>query len=56
MRNKIPDDKKRVNISVTINTELSKILDEYLIDNNIYNKSKYIEKLILEDFIKKGKK
>lgn len=55
MRNKIPEDKKRVNANITIDSELFKILEEYLLDNNISNRSKYIEKLIREDFERKGK-
>ena len=38
-----------------IDKELLSILEEYLEDNNISNKSKYIENLIREDFKKKGK-
>lgn len=55
MRKKIPEDKKRVNANITIDKELLSILEEYLEDNNISNKSKYIENLIREDFQKKGK-
>ena len=42
MRKKIPEDKKRVNANITIDSELFQILDEYLLDNNISNRSKYI--------------
>lgn len=55
MRNKIPNDKKRVNTRITLDKELHLILEEYLTENNISNKSKYIENLIREDFEKKGK-
>ena len=55
MRTKIPDDKKKVDLGVTIDTQLFQILDEYLLDNNISNRSKYIEKLIREDFERRGK-
>jgi metal-responsive CopG/Arc/MetJ family transcriptional regulator len=55
MRKKMSDNKKRVDIGVTIDKELFSILEEYLIDNNISNRSKYIEKLIREDFERKGK-
>ena len=55
MRNKIPDDKKRVDIRASIDTELFQLLEEYLNENNISNRSKYIEKLIREDFERKGK-
>ena len=55
MRKKIPDDKKRVNANITIDKDLFSILDEYLTENNISNRSKYIENLIREDFERKGK-
>lgn len=56
MRKKISDDKKRVNANITIDKDLYYILEEYLKENNISNKSKYIENLIRIDFEKKGKK
>jgi metal-responsive CopG/Arc/MetJ family transcriptional regulator len=55
MRNKLPENKKRVNANITIDKDLNLILEEYLEENNISNKSKYIENLIREDFEKKGK-
>lgn len=53
MRNKLPEGKKRVDVSITINEKLDKKLNEYLDENNV-PRSKYIEKLIREDFEKKG--
>jgi metal-responsive CopG/Arc/MetJ family transcriptional regulator len=55
MRHKIPEDKKKVNVNLTIDTLLNQILEEYMEENEISNKSKYIEKLIREDFERKGK-
>jgi len=55
MRKKIPDDKKRINARITIDSDLFQILDEYLLENNISNRSKYVEKLIREDFERRGK-
>ena len=55
MRKKIADDKKRTNARITIDSELFSILEEYLTENNISNRSKYVEKLIREDFEKRGK-
>jgi metal-responsive CopG/Arc/MetJ family transcriptional regulator len=55
MRNKLSEDKKRVDVSLTIDAELLQILEEHLDKNDISNRSKYIEKLIREDFEKKGK-
>lgn len=47
---------KKGNTRVTIDNDILDILDEYLKDNNISNRSKYIEKLIRDDFEKKCKK
>lgn len=55
-RKKIPDEKKKQSVSLTIDTNLLEIMAEYLKDNAKNNRSKYIEKLIKEDLIKKGKK
>lgn len=46
---------KKGNIRISIDNDILKILEEYLSDNGITNRSKYIEKLIREDFEKKGK-
>lgn len=45
--------KSQTNISVNIN--LVEMMDEYLKDIGNDNRSKYIEKLITEDLIKRGK-
>jgi len=45
--------KSQTNISVNIN--LVEMMDEYLKDIGSDNRSKYIEKLITEDLIKRGK-
>jgi hypothetical protein len=55
MRQKIPENKKRVKLNTTIDPEISKMLCEYLVENEIYNKSKYIEELIKQDLIKNNK-
>lgn len=47
---------KKGNTRITIDNTILEILDEYLSNNNITNRSKYIEKLIREDFEKRGKK
>jgi metal-responsive CopG/Arc/MetJ family transcriptional regulator len=54
-RRKIPEEKKKQNINATIDPEIYKLLDEYLLEKEIYNKSKYIEDLIKEDLIKNKK-
>ena len=56
MRKKIPDDKKKIKTGFTIDNDLLKIMDEYLDNLGISNRSKYIEKLITEDLEKRGKK
>jgi len=54
MRKIISDEKKKKKTAVSIDKELSQILKAYLKDNNI-NRSRYIENLIREDMIKRGK-
>lgn len=51
MRKKIPDDKKKSKIAVTVNSELSELLDKFLEDKNV-TRSKYIESLIRKDMNK----
>lgn len=55
MRKVKPANKKKVDLGVTVDIELLQLLEEYLNENNISNRSKYIENLIREDFQKKGK-
>ena len=54
-RNKIPKDKKRIKIGGTIDPDLYKRLDDFLKENGIFNKSKYLEDLIKNDLIKNNK-
>jgi metal-responsive CopG/Arc/MetJ family transcriptional regulator len=55
MRNKIPDDKKKDKTAVSIDENLHEIFNDYLEENDIPNKSKYIENLIRKDMEEKGK-
>lgn len=55
MRHKIPDDKKKVKTAVSIDDKLLDMLDKYIEDNDISNKSKYIESLIRKDMEERGK-
>ena len=55
MRNKLPDTEKRKSITTTINANINAMLEEYMKDNNYDNKSKVIEKLILNEIIKNKK-
>jgi metal-responsive CopG/Arc/MetJ family transcriptional regulator len=49
MNNKIPDDKKRIKISVSIDPEINKKIDE-LLENRFYKKSRLIE-FLLKNYI-----
>jgi len=55
MRNKIPDEKKKEKMTLTIDENIAEILEKYIEDNNIKNKSKYIESLIRKDMQERGK-
>jgi len=55
MRHKIPDYMKKDKTAVSIDDNLLDIFNEYLKENNISNKSKYIESLIRKDMEQRGK-
>ena len=55
MANKKSEDKKKKKISFCMNEKLLEKLDKYLEKEEIPKRSKYIEKLIEEDMIKRGK-
>ena len=50
-RRKLSEEQKRKDLTVTVNIILNDKLEKYLEDNNISNKSKYVEKLI-KDYLK----
>jgi metal-responsive CopG/Arc/MetJ family transcriptional regulator len=52
-RKKLLEEDKKSKLSITIDTDLDNILEDYLEKNNL-TRSKYIEKLVREDFEKKG--
>ena len=54
MRNKIPEEKKKDKFAISIDEKLSIIFDKYLKDNDLPNKSKYIENLIRNDMKERG--
>jgi len=54
MRKKIPDNKKKKKTAVSIDKELSEIMESYLEENDI-KRSRYIENLIRKDMEKRGK-
>lgn len=53
-RRKIKEENKKKKTGFTVSIELLSIFEEYLNDNNIDNKSRYIEKLIEQDLERKG--
>lgn len=55
MRHKIPEEKKKEKMTLTIDEKVINLFDKYLSDNDITNKSKYIENLIRKDMYSKGK-
>jgi metal-responsive CopG/Arc/MetJ family transcriptional regulator len=56
MRHKIPDDKKKEKMTITIDNEIVSLFENYLEENNITNRSKYIERLIIRDMEERGEK
>jgi metal-responsive CopG/Arc/MetJ family transcriptional regulator len=54
MRHKIPDDMKKEKVTLTIDERIMYYFSKYLDDNNISNKSKYIENLIRKDMEERG--
>ena len=54
MRHKLPEDKKKKSFSLTLDEELLNIFENYLDNNKVKNKSKYIESLIRKDMSERG--
>jgi metal-responsive CopG/Arc/MetJ family transcriptional regulator len=55
MANKKSEEKRKRKISFSVNRKLLEKLDNFLDENEIPKRSKYIEKLIREDMKKRGK-
>lgn len=55
MANKKPEHKHKKKISFALNEKVLEKLDEYLKEEGIPKRSRYIEKLIREDMEKRGK-
>lgn len=49
MRKKLNEEDKKRKLTITIDDKLYTIFEEYMIEINNTNKTKYIEKLIKED-------
>lgn len=61
MRTKITEDKKRKNLTISIDPRILEIWEKYCVDNDIENVSAHIEKIIIkklniniDDLNKKG--
>lgn len=55
MNNRIPDDQKKVKISISVDPFLDKKIDEMAIDRKFYKKSRFIE-YILKKYIDEEEK
>lgn len=53
-RQKLSEEDKKKEFSISINEKLNTILEEYLINKGITNKSKYIENLVKKDLKERG--
>ena len=53
-RQKLSEENKKKEFSISINEKLNTILEEYLINKGITNKSKYIESLVKKDLKDRG--
>lgn len=54
MKKKLPKDKMKKKITITLDDKVKNALEQYINDNDIYNRSELIEKLIKTE-IKKDK-
>ena len=55
MAKKKPEEKLKAKFSFCLDEKLLEMMDKYLQDMDINNRSKYIEKLVREDMEKRGK-
>ena len=55
MANKKSEEKRKVKISFSVNEKLLEKFDEFLEENEVQKRSKYIEKLIRDDMERRGK-
>lgn len=54
MRKKLEEADKKIKTGITLNNDIIELMDELLDDVGNTNRSRYIEKLIREDFEKRG--
>jgi metal-responsive CopG/Arc/MetJ family transcriptional regulator len=52
-RQKLDEEDKRKNFSITMDEKLNELLEKYLTEKGV-NKSKYIESLVKKDMTEKG--
>lgn len=55
-RNKLTQEEKRKEFSISVDIKLNEKLEKYMIEKGYSNKSKYIEKLIKDDLIRRDEK
>jgi len=53
-RKKVTQSLKKIKVGYSITFDINEILNKYLTDNYLYNKSNYIESLIIKDLKEKG--
>ena len=53
-RKKLSEEDKKKEFSISVNEELFELMEKYMIDNNIKNRSKYIEHLVRKDMKNRG--
>lgn len=54
MRKKLSEEQRKRKMTITIDDNLFNVFEEYMVEIKMSNKTKYIEKLIKEDLIKRG--
>jgi len=54
-RKKLSEQEKKKEFSISINKELYSLMEKYMIENNVKNRSKYVEHLVRKDMEKRGK-
>ena len=54
MRKKLNEEQKKRKMTITIDDSLFNVFEEYMVEIKMSNKTKYIEKLIKEDLLKRG--
>jgi len=53
-RKKLSEEDKKKEFSISVNEELFELMEKYILDNDIKNRSKYIEHLVRKDMKNRG--